>query len=102
MKHTLDLRDVAFKVFSVLVDNPEARDNDRLLIYEIWSKESKAQTSSELFNELLNGTLSHTESIRRMRQKIQEKHPNLRGEKWDSRHKMECAVCTQLTFFDLW
>jgi hypothetical protein len=97
-----DLKLVAYKVLSLLTDNPECRDNDRLLIAEIWSKETKSTTVQEFLLELIQGNLSNCESIRRMRQKIQERHPYLRGEKWDIRHKMEGAICQQLSFFDKW
>lgn len=81
---------------------PEARDDDKMLLVEIWSRESKAKDVVGLFNEILEGNLSHFESIRRMRQNIQENHPLLRGEKWEIRHQMEGSICEQLTFFDKW
>lgn len=36
------------------------------------------------------------ETIRRARQKIQEKHENLRGEKWAKRHRIAENVKTEL------
>lgn len=102
MSDPFDFQRVACKVYSVLTDKPETRDDDKLLIVEIWSKETRSEDVSGIFKELLDGTLSHFESIRRMRQKIQEKHPALRGEKWEARHAMEGMVCQQLTFFDKW
>lgn len=102
MSQPFDLQAVACKVYSILTDVPATRDDDKLLLIEIWSKESKAKDIAGLFNELMEGTISHFESIRRMRQKIQEKHPALRGDKWDVRHQMEGAICQQLTFFDKW
>lgn len=97
-----DLQQAGYKVFSMLTDNPACRDDDRLLLQQIWMKESKAGCLDEFMVELANGDLSNAESLTRMRRKIQEKHPALRGEKYDSRHKMEGAVCAQLTFFDCW
>lgn len=97
-----DLQKAACKVYSLLTDNPATRDDDRLLLVEIWSRETKSTDSTEFFRELLDGTLSHPESIRRMRQKIQEKHEALRGEKYEARHGMEASICQQLTFFDKW
>lgn len=102
MSKPFDLQAVACKVYSILTDNALARDDDKILLIEIWSKESKAKDIPGLFNELMQGNISHFESIRRMRQKIQEKHPTLRGEKWDGRHNMEGAICQQLNFFDKW
>lgn len=97
-----DLQQAACKVFSILTDIPATRDCDRLLLVEIWSRESQAKDVAGFMNELLEGSLSHPESIRRMRQKIQEKHQSLRGDKYDARHGMEANICQQLTFFDKW
>lgn len=102
MSDPLNFQQVACKVYAILTDHPDTRDNDRSLLVHIWGKESQANTSEGLFKEILDGTLSHFESIRRMRQKIQEKHPALRGDKWDVRHSMEGPVCDQLDFFDKW
>lgn len=102
MSLPFDLQQVAVKVYSLLTDNPACRDDDRLLLIEIWSRENKATDLAGFFKELLEGSISHPESIRRMRQKIQEKHPALRGEKYEARHGMEASFCQQLTFFDKW
>lgn len=102
MSEFFDLKEVACKVYSILTEFPECRDDDKKLLVAIWSKETEAITVEGFFSELLSGHISHFESIRRMRQKLQEKHPSLRGEKWDVRHNMEGAFCQQLTFFDVW
>lgn len=102
MSLPFDLQQVAVKVFSLLTDNKACRDDDRLLLIEIWGRESQAKDKVGFFKEMLEGSISHPESIRRMRQKIQEKHPALRGDKYDARHGMEANFCQQLTFFDKW
>ncbi len=102
MTQPFDLQAVACKVYSILTDNPATRDDDKLLLIEIWSKESQAKDVAGLFLELLEGNISFPDTLTRMRRKIQEKHPALRGEKWDVRHNMEGAICSQLTFFDKW
>lgn len=99
---TIDLQQAGYKVLSMLTDNIQCRDDDRMLIQQIWMKETKANTLEDFFQELVNGDISHFESIRRMRQKIQEKHPSLRGEKYEARHGMEANICEQLTFFNMW
>lgn len=99
---SFDLQQVAVKVFSLLTDNLKCRDDDRLLLVEIWTREKKSKDLDGFFQELLDGSISHPESIRRMRQKLQEKHPSLRGDRYDARHGMEASICEQLTFFDLW
>lgn len=98
----LDLQTTAYKVFSVLTDHPATRDDDRLLLAEIWNRETKSEDTIGFMKELIDGSLSHPESIRRMRQKIQETRPALRGDKYEERHGMEANICQQLTFFDKW
>ena len=102
MSESFDLKAVGCKVFSVLTDIPKCRDDDKLLLSEIWQRETQALSASNFFDELSSGKLSHAETITRMRRKLQEKHASLRGEAWEVRHNMEGAMCTQLTFFDLW
>ena len=97
-----DLQKVACKVYAVLTDMPEFRDCDRSLVAYIWAKESNAQSFDDFLLDLVQGKVTHFESIRRMRQKIQEQHVGLRGKRYESRHRMEGAVCEQLSFFDLW
>ncbi len=99
---SFELKRVASKVYAILTEIPACREDDRLLLYIIWSKESKAQTIDEFFVELIDGTLTHFESIRRMRQKIQEKHEELRGENYDGRQRMGKGFPSQMTFFDAW
>ncbi len=101
-KNPEEIQAVAHKVYSVLSEIPETRDDDKKLLISIWKRETKTEDLQDFFKEILSGTVSHFESIRRMRQKIQEKHPSLRGEKWDVRHKMEGYVCEQLNLFDKW
>ena len=97
-----DFQQVACKVYAILTDHPETRDDDRKLLVKIWAKETQSIDVGGLFKEILDGKLSHSESICRMRRKLQERHPALRGEKWDVRHSMEGPVCGQLDFFDKW
>lgn len=99
-----DLQAVACKVYSALTDFPESRDDDKVLLSTIWVRElgDKESNIKDFFTEFLSGHLSNPETITRVRRKLQEKHEKLRGEKWEIRHKMEGAVCQQLTFFDNW
>jgi hypothetical protein len=39
----------------------------------------------EVLEKMANGELTKSESIRRVRQKIQEENPELRGELWSKR-----------------
>lgn len=89
----------ASKVFTLLKNKPETRDCDRQLIYWAWKDE--LGEGDDVLQSLIAGSLSHPETLSRVRRKLQEKYEDLRGEKWASRHRMEGAICQQLTFFDL-
>jgi len=102
MRKTFNFREVANKVIAVLKESPATRDDDRLLLIKVWQAESKATFISEFFYELSRGKISHFETIRRARQKLQEKYPSLRGEKWEKRQKMAGNFSEQLNFLETW
>lgn len=71
---------------------PECRDNDRLLFFKIWAYQNpNLRDDNFSFKNFaigfLNGSYAEPSSISRCRQKLQELHPELRGELWDKRHK---------------
>lgn len=102
MSQPFDLQAIACKVYSILTDLPDSRDDDRILLSNIWLKESEGLDNKDFFHHFLKGNLSNPETITRIRRKLQEQHVQLRGEKWDVRHNLEGAFCQQLTFFDKW
>jgi len=70
-------------VKSLLTDHPELRDSDKKLIWRVW-EELDLTGTTELSQAMYYANFLRapsTESIRRCRQKIQEKHPELRGSK---------------------
>lgn len=77
------------RVKDLLITKPETRDNDNLLLSMIWKDDimsrNDSSTSKDLFNLLANGELTNFESVRRVRQKIQEENPELRGKKYKYR-----------------
>lgn len=95
-----DFREAAHKVFFLLKHSEEARDDDRLLLSVIWKNELGEEI--DVLKALREGRISNPETLTRIRRKLQEKYPDLRGAKWTVRHQMEGAVCQQLTFFDNW
>ncbi len=98
-----NFQEAACKVYSILLEMPSSRDSDRVLLSKIWSNEKDQIEQDKGFLEMFeNGLLSNPETICRMRRKLQEVHPSLRGEKWESRHNVEGNICQQLTFFDRW
>jgi hypothetical protein len=84
------IKTIKEKVKSLLENNPHLRDNDFKLIanfyfFEIGPGISK-MSAMQFLDMFANGKLSHSESIRRARQKIQEDNPNLRGKSYAPRN----------------
>ena len=87
------------KLFSVLDDveklltiYPALRDSDEKLMANIWWSYvafniGENASSRALLSMLSEGKLPSYESISRCRRKLQEECPNIRGEKWNDRHK---------------
>lgn len=81
------------RVEEMLKQFPSTRDNTNELILKLWREDMQRLTGSlfiefDEFDRLLKeGKLSHPETIRRLRQKIQEVRPELRGEKYYLRHQ---------------
>ncbi len=81
-----DMAAIKDRVVALLGKHPHLRDSDNKLIATIWKfellhKKLEPTSLSALdFLELYaNGELTNSESIRRVRQKIQEEVPELRG-----------------------
>ena len=73
------------RVKALLVSYPHLRDNDNKLIATIWKQDLRnmginLDIATYNFLQLYAlGELSNSETIRRVRQKIQEENPELRG-----------------------
>lgn len=100
MTFSEDFKNAAHRVFFLLKHSEICRDDDRFLLAQIWKSEIKE--NSNIIECLEKGLITTPETITRIRRKLQEKYPDLRGTKWNIRHQMEGAVCQQLTFFDNW
>jgi hypothetical protein len=90
-------------LIGLLTEYPELRDNDRRLCCNVWATTCDIRNMSAVaFLKLFAaGDLAHPESIRRHRQKLQELHPALRGEKYELRHKkLEPEVRKQVKNYD--
>ena len=87
------------KLFSVidevekfLTEYPVLRDDDEKLMANTWGMyigetDLDNMSGRDVLSALSEGKLPSYESISRCRRKLQEQHPNLRGEKWHERHK---------------
>lgn len=85
-------------VKSLLNKHPKLRDNDNKLLATVWyhKMEKIEESVIDFLHILAEGELPSSESIRRCRQKLQELNPELRGELWSKRHKMQKQVIDEL------
>jgi len=86
------MKSIKDKVKVLLTDSEELRDNDFKLIanyyyYEIGKDSISSMSAMDLLEMFATGKLTHSESIRRVRQKLQEDNPNLRGNNFSSRER---------------
>ena len=75
----------------LLITKPETRDNDNLLLSLIWRDDiissndrsiDLSMNMNKFFDLLAKNELTNFESVRRVRQKIQEENPELRGKNY--------------------
>jgi hypothetical protein len=76
----------------LLTKYPNLKDNDNKLIANYWNLELKdknkdinVMTASELLSMYAQSQLTNAETIRRMRAKLQEEVPSLRGRAYELR-----------------
>ena len=72
--------------------HPAMRDDDMLLIANIWMtqigpEKADKMTGRDFLKGFADNHFYNPESIRRMRQKLQEKDPLLRGKRYMKRHE---------------
>lgn len=84
------------KVKDLLERRPRLRDSDMRLLANVWYFEmmqmdiNPSKTDAYKMLDLISSNkLSNPSSIRRCRAKLQELHPELRGDKYASRQKVE-------------
>ena len=79
------------EVKRMLQEQPNLRDNDNLLCAKIWMRElntmgiSIKEPSIEFFKKYAGGIMSLAPSVKRVRAKLQEECPNLRGKTYVER-----------------
>lgn len=97
----MNLKGIKDKVAYVLTHNPSTRDNDRELQFKVWALDhpefrNKNHLTWDFARLYISGKLADPESIRRSRQKLQEKHEHLRGVNYKRRHAEQENVKNQL------
>ena len=88
------------KVEMLLIKHPTLRDNDNKLIATFWFKQLGDSIDNmqgyDLLKHFANGNLTNTETIRRIRQKIQQTTPDLRGFNYNKRRDAGDDVSNQI------
>ena len=94
-----NMKSVKKMIHDILKENYASRDNDGILMREVWKRQGVPKYSrfEALMNRIVSGEISGPETIRRTRQKWQEMKEDLRGDLYEVRHKAE--VCfRQMSF----
>jgi len=91
-----EIKDIKTSVLFLLHESSKYRDSDRKLLARIWIEQlgeiqnlrDKQISAEEFLLEFIkdNTVLCTQESVGRVRRKIQEHNPALRGNKWSKRH----------------
>ena len=84
-----------------LENSTKMRDDDALLMADIWREELTqlgAKTLYDVLNAIAGRMVTSPESIRRSRQKVQQDYPNLRGTVYNERHAKEIEVLKELGY----
>lgn len=98
----IELKDTKQKVKSLLINFPHLRDSDERLIATYWMKEAGSKdaldnmTATQFLKNFVSGAYTNPESIRRVRQKLQEEDETLRGENYFKRQKSKENVRNQI------
>lgn len=79
------------KVKDLLELKPIYRDDYNALLSRVWYDEmqNKSLSAIDFLHLLKNKQLSHPESIMRVRRKVQEENPHLRGKSYKQRKTIE-------------
>ena len=87
-------------VYKLLTEHAHLRDDDLKLIANIWYNEmdGKQVSAFDFLSQFSRGEYSNPESIRRVRQKLQEENPDLRGENYQARQSEQKKVKSELGY----
>ena len=83
------------KVITLLQQHPHLRDSDERLVATFWMTEAggkdalERMTSLEFLMKYIEGVYTSSDSITRMRRKVQEDNESLRGQTYYKRQKLE-------------
>jgi len=88
------------KVKELLEQKEIYRDDYYPLLARLWHDEmpDKKISAFDFLHNLRAGKVTHPESIMRLRRKIQEEHPHLRGKTYRSRQITQTSVRQELGY----
>jgi len=93
------MSNILVSVTHFLTKYSSLRDSDERLAANIWySRIDNIENlnAKDLLSMFAKGKLPSYESISRCRRKVQESNPELRGLKWESRHKQQKKVKNEI------
>jgi len=96
----VSLKGIAGKVKFLLETYPDTKESDNTLIKHIWSEQCEKLnicTTNDFFKHLTLGTFINYESVRRVRQKLQETYPELRGVNYSHKKKKQGIIVGDLS-----
>lgn len=86
-------------VKSILISYPKAKDNDRYINCAVWNRERLnlgITTLDEFFHAYSDGKLTNHDTITRVRRKLQEEFPELRGTSYNKRQNLDPEVSKEM------
>lgn len=96
----MDLLNVKKVVETFLIQHERCRNSDARLVAAIWKhylkKDLDKMQAIDLLQKLADNELPNFESIRRVRQRLQEKNPSLRGVNYKIRKSEDEKIKEQI------
>ena len=80
------------QVRAVLIKDPKARDDDRILALDVWCNVYKINPWSPVAEVMRNKNLPSQESLGRVRRKVQQHDESLRGSKYKEKIRMDAQA----------
>lgn len=101
------MKKIAERIKKVLLNSDKSRSSDRVLIANVWhadikrmGKDPNFMTAYELLQLLIDGKLSNVETIRRVRQRLQEENPQFRGTNYKKRQELQDTIVSEVRTID--
>jgi hypothetical protein len=89
----------AERIEQILREFQQARDSDASLYATLLRSlgfDINTKTALDLLKGMHEGDVPHFESVRRTRQKLQEEHPDLRGQRYEERQKKRRDIKSEI------